>query len=100
MKRNTITKHLRELVQELGPEYSIKMIDFEWVAYRKFGNQYDVEISGMNHNSNKNRANIFLWDIASVPRVVASRQNVPQSNIGDAVMELYYSVRKADKDTK
>lgn len=98
MKRNTITKHLKELVQELGPDYSIKMIDLEWVAYRKFGDEYDVEISGMNHNSTKNLANIYLWDITGVPRVVASRLYVPQSNIGDVVMELYYSAKNADSD--
>ena len=73
-------------------------MDGEWVAYRKFDNEYDVEISGMNHNSVKKRANIYLWDITGYPRIIADRQNVPQCNIGDAVMELYYAVRNQAKD--
>ena len=98
MRRDTITKHLKELVRELGPEYSIKMIDGEWVAYRKFVSEYDVEVSGMNHNSVKNRVNIYLWDITGHPRVVADKQNVAQGNIGDAVLELYYGEKNKNRE--
>lgn len=56
----TATRHMKELCDELGKEYSIKIIDGEWVIYRDFHNGYDVEISGTNTTNSKNRVTIFF----------------------------------------
>ena len=80
-------KHMKDLCKELGPDYSIRMIDLEQVIYCDFGNGYDVEISRMNNSSLKKRASIYLWKDAS--RIVETVHDVPQCDIGDRVEELY-----------
>lgn len=84
----TVTKHLKELCNELGKEYSIEIIDGEWVIYRDFHNGYDVEISGANTTSSKKRVTIFLWKDKT--HTVKTISDVSQSNIGDRVEELRY----------
>ncbi|MDD4003510.1 MAG: hypothetical protein PHE12_04860 [Clostridia bacterium] len=63
MKIETITRKLKDICAELGKKYSIKMIDLEQIIYRKFNDNYDVEISGLNNNRKKFKANIYVWDI-------------------------------------
>ena len=41
-----ITKNQKELLDFLGPQYSIKTIDGEPCIYRKINSHYDIEISG------------------------------------------------------
>lgn len=85
MKVSLKTKHIQELCAELGPNYEVRVIAFENVIYRNFGNGFDVEISGMNTNSKKKRATLYFQNKRRIIKII---ENVPQSNIGDVVEEL------------
>ena len=82
------TKHMKELCEELGKEYAIKIIDCEWVIYRDFDNGFDVEISGVDTTSPRKRATIYLWKDKT--RIVKTITDIAQGNIGDRVEELKY----------
>ena len=88
------TKHMKELCNELGKEYSITVIDLEYVIYRDLGKGYDVEISGANTSSFKKPVTIYLWKDKT--RLVKTVEKVAQSNIGDRVEELRYLIEKTD----
>lgn len=87
-----ITKRLRELLAELGDEYSIKQIDLEWCLCRDFHDGYDVEISGANHNSTKGKVTIFLWKDKYT--LVCTLPNVKQCHIGEAVEAIHAEPQK------
>lgn len=81
------TEHLRKICSNLGREYSIKVIDLEQVIYRNFRNGYDVEISGLNKNSHRAKANIYLWkNCQTLERAV---YGVAQNRIAETVESLY-----------
>lgn len=64
------SKNQKELLEFLGPEYSVKEIDYELCIYRKLNDHYDIEISG---TARKNHAfSVFVWDISSGEGVSAS----------------------------
>lgn len=85
---NYPTKHIKELCKELGKDYSVEIIDKEWVIYRDFHNGYEVEISCVNTTSLRKPATIHLWKEKTY--TIKTIENVPQSNIGDRVEELRY----------
>lgn len=91
--KTTPTKRMRDLCNELGKEYSIKVIDGETVIYRDFHNGYDVEISGVDTTDPHNRATIYLWkDRTHTVKIIS---DVAWSNIGDRVEELRYLIESA-----
>ena len=69
------TKGLKAICQKLGNQYSIRLFDMEQVIYRDFGNGYDVEVSGLNHNNKTFNATIYVWN-AKIPRVVEKFRNI------------------------
>ncbi len=88
------TKHIRDLCKELGGQYEIRVIDSENVIYRNLGNGFDVEVSGMDTNSLKKRATVYLWSKGGgILKIV---EDVPQGSIGDIVEELNYLAKKLD----
>lgn len=88
---NNPTIHMKQLCEELGEKYTIKVIDGEQVIHRDFENGYDVEISGANTSSERKTVTIYLWkNKVSIVEVIS---NVPQCNIGDRVEELYYKTK-------
>ena len=80
------TTHMRQLCRELGPEYTILVLDLEQVIYRDFGNGYNVEISRMNTSSKRKRASLYLWFVERIK--IKSVHDVPQDEIGERVEEL------------
>lgn len=82
--------HIKKLCRKLGSQYSIKVIDLEPVIYRDFHNGYDVEVSGLNHNSDRARTTIYLWKDKS--EIVRTLERVEQEKLGQAVEELYRGV--------
>lgn len=48
MRMKPLSRHLKSLCRQLGPEYRVTVIDLEYVINRDFGNGYDIEISGVN----------------------------------------------------
>lgn len=56
------TKNQKELLNLLGPEYSIKVIDLEPCIYRKINENYDIEISGTLKKSQS--IYVYVWDIS------------------------------------
>lgn len=90
MRTQKPVQHIKKLCRELGSQYSIKTIDLEPVIYRDFYNGYDIEVSGLNHNSDRARATIYLW---KDKRVIVDRlDRVEQGQIGQAVEKLYRGV--------
>lgn len=97
MQKNP-TKHMQELCKELGPKYTIQVIDYEQVIYRNFNNGYDVEISGANTSSAQKTVTIHLWSVQKDRRQIEKTiEKVPQHRIGDCVEELYYETSKLAK---
>ncbi len=74
------TSHMKKLCRDLGSDYSIKSFDLEQVIYRDFSNGYDLEISGMNTNSTRKKATLYLWKDAVL--IIKKVVNVPQTDIG------------------
>ncbi len=92
MKIETITKKLKDICAELGKKYSIKMIDLEQIIYRKFNDNYDMEISGLNNNRKKFKANIYVWDIDHKFLIVETLEGI--SSLDELKEKLAYIVNK------
>jgi hypothetical protein len=74
-----VTKKLKAVVAELGPEYSIKTIDAEWVGYRKINDRFDIEISGLNNRRKSFKCAVYVWDISNGVGVGArSVEHIPK----------------------
>lgn len=58
----TGTKNQRELLKFLGPEYSMKTIDFGPSLYRRLNDRYDVEILSATRKGRP--ASVYVWDIS------------------------------------
>lgn len=56
------TKNQRELLEFLGPEYSMKTIDFGPSLYRRLNDRYDVEILSATRKGRP--ASVYVWDIS------------------------------------
>ncbi|MDE5860847.1 MAG: hypothetical protein K2H28_01485 [Ruminococcus sp.] len=54
------TEGLKAICKKLGNQYSIRLFDLEQIIYRNFGNGYDVEVSGLNHNNKTFNATIYV----------------------------------------
>lgn len=84
------TKRLKTLCKELGAKYRIAVIDLEPVIYRDFHNGFDVEVSGLNHNSTKLKADIYIWKDKA--QIVGRLCGVEPERIDEAVETLYSRV--------
>lgn len=69
------TKGIKNICKQLGNEYCIRLFDFEQVIYRDFGNGYDVEVSGLNHNRKTFKATIYVWN-AEKNHIVKTISNI------------------------
>lgn len=56
------TRRILEIAQMLGPDYTVKNIDFENVIYREI-NGYEFEVSGLDHNTKRINATLYVWDV-------------------------------------
>ena len=52
---------LQQLKKSLGSEYQIVYFDLEKCLYRKFDNDFDVEISGLSHANRSGPTTLYLW---------------------------------------
>jgi hypothetical protein len=60
-------KGLKQTLEYLGPDYTMKVIDLEECAYRDLG-EYDIEISGCR----KKRYRVYVWQKKPLKIVYAS----------------------------
>ncbi|NLT14854.1 MAG: hypothetical protein GXY05_10985 [Clostridiales bacterium] len=93
------TEHMKRLCKELGPEYSITIIDLEQVIYRDLGNGYDIEISGVNTSSQRKKATLYLWKDRH--RIIKIIREVSQDDIAacsDRLCTLVGGLADADFD--
>ncbi len=87
------TKRLKEICSQLGDEYSIQVIDFENVIYRDLKNGYDFEVSGLNHNSSRINASIYVWKNRC--RLIEDIHDIRTiSRLADTLNELAYRYSK------
>lgn len=83
------TKRLKEICASFGDEYSIQVVNSENVLYRDLKNGYDFEISGLNHNSQKVNATIYVWK--DKIRCVETIYDIHSlSRLADTLTELAY----------
>ena len=57
------TPKQKELLEYLGPLYTLKTIDGESCIYRKLNNRYDIEVCGTNYR--RERLRVYVWDISA-----------------------------------
>ena len=83
---------LRELKKSLGADYRIRTIDWEKCLYRDFGNDFNVEVSGVSRANRKGCATLYLWfgDHAYDCLIVKTVRDVGRSAeaIGEIVDDL------------
>ncbi len=70
------TKKLKDICSQLGPNYSITVIDLEQVIYRKINDMYDIEISGLNNNRKTFNSNVYVWRLVPSKRIEETIQNL------------------------
>ena len=70
------TKKLKEICNQLGSDYSIRVIDYEQVIYRKISDNYDLEISGLNNNRKAFNAIIYLWQLKPGRRILETINDI------------------------
>lgn len=79
MRTKALSRHLKSLCRQLGPEYRVTVIDLEYVINRDLGNGYDIEISGVNTAKADATATIYLWKDKS--RIIKVVDGVAQQDI-------------------
>lgn len=78
-----ISKHLREVLKFLGPEYTAKIIDGEDCVYRDLENGYDIEISGCSRKPY--HMVIFVWELSNLQ---ISEQSEPMHTLPELRKKL------------
>lgn len=86
---------LERRVEEYGEGWSIETIDMERVAYRKLGDYYDVEVSGIYGRSNI--CSVFIWETPKGlrPKIAARRFDVSQEDVPKIVEEMKREIDEA-----
>lgn len=56
------TRNQRALLNFLGPDYSMKTIDFVPSVYRQLNDHYDIEITGTERKGCP--VSVYVWDIS------------------------------------
>ena len=75
------TKNFKIIMDQLGKNYSSKIIDMELCGYRKLNNNFDIEISGINDNKKVNLdISVYLWKLNPDPIIFASYPNIKSIN--------------------
>lgn len=69
---------IKKIQTLLGPEYSIQVIDFENVIYRKINENYDIEVSGLDNSRKSISCFVYVWDrsASSGVKIVDEYQNI------------------------
>ncbi|WP_187138309.1 hypothetical protein [Clostridium merdae] len=61
MNTNNPTNGIKKVQSFLGEPYEIKVIDMENVIYRRLGDDYDLEVSGLDNNRKTIDADVYVW---------------------------------------
>ena len=77
---------LKAICKQLGPEYSIGVIDRGDIIYRRIGDAYDIEISMIGRY--RKMAALYLWDHRNGLQITARLYDVPRERIAEKVEEL------------
>lgn len=85
---NKPQKKIKTICTALGNDYSIKVIDLEYVIYRDLGNGFDFEISGLDNSRKKFNATLYIWRNEGY-RIVETISNIP------SLEDLKYTLEKA-----
>lgn len=56
------TRNQHTLLKFLGPDYSIKTVDFAPSVYRQLNDRFDIEITGAERKGRP--ASVYVWDIS------------------------------------
>lgn len=75
------TKNFKIIMNQLGKNYSSKIIDMELCGYRKLNDDFDIEISGINNNKKVNLdISVYVWKLNPEPVISASYPNIKSIN--------------------
>ena len=83
------TKKLKEICNQLGSTYVIKVIDYENVIYHTFGN-YEIEVSGLDNNRTSINATIYVHTINPCERIEVIENISSVSTLSDKLIECIY----------
>lgn len=90
MKSTNPTKRILEIAKSFGPEYSVREIDGENVIYRVV-NGYEFEVSGLDHNSRRTRATVYIWERTISSFIVETIKDFHSlSRLADTLAEKAY----------
>ena len=78
-----ISKNEKALLEFLGPDYTMKMIDGAESVYRKINESYDIEIVGTTRKGQK--MSVFVWDISR------------GGGITSQIVERYFDIKEWDE---
>lgn len=84
------TKRIKEICDILNAKnnvYSIRVIDAENCIYRKINNDFDFEISGLDCNSKKFNATIYVWKITDGSFIVEKIHDIKTVEQLSALLE-------------
>lgn len=57
------SKKIKDIRNQLGSDYSIRVIDLENCIYRKLNDKFDIEISGLDNRRKSFNCNVYLWSL-------------------------------------
>ncbi|MBQ8491303.1 MAG: hypothetical protein IJ858_06645 [Acidaminococcaceae bacterium] len=82
-------KNIDRYLKELGPDYSIQVIDREQVIYHKINDNFDIEVSGLDNNRKAPSIVIFVWQLKPGKQIVETIKDVHTiSHLADTLYEL------------
>lgn len=77
-----ISKNEKALLEFLGPDYTMKVIDGVESVYRKINDNYDIEIVGTTRKGQK--MSVFVWDISRGEGIMSQ------------IVERYFDIKEWD----
>ena len=69
-------KKIKTVLNDLGSDYEIKVIDAEQCIYRNLNNGYDIEVSGLNNQRKSFEARVYVWNTKDGTRIVERNTDI------------------------
>lgn len=82
---------IEKTLANLPPAFacSIRVIDGERVIYRKIGDAYEIEVSGLDNKRKSLKADIYVWALNPGPHIVEEIFDIrTESRLADTIAEL------------
>lgn len=88
-------QHFKYVLENLGENYSDKIIDGEHCIYRKINSHYDIEVSGVNSSKRKKSYSIYVWEISPDLKVVDELHDIKTISYLERVLDTFVEKYKS-----